>query len=67
MASPPQLLETKSYEKVYTLNKVEGSEGNRKVYVTMNAVESAVPADDLPKGTGSLGPFAKMFDVEEET
>jgi hypothetical protein len=65
-ASPPGLLSPKSYEKTYTLENLTGSEGSQVAHVTMNAVESAVPAEDAQKGAGSLGPFAKMFDTEEE-
>ena len=64
-ASPPQLLSPKSYEKTYTVGKLSGPEGAQVAHVTMNAVESAVAAPDAAKGAGSLGPFAKMFDTED--
>lgn len=64
-ASPPQLLSPKSYEKTYTVDNLSGPEGAQVAHVTMNAVESAVAAPDVEKGAGSLGPFAKMFDTED--
>lgn len=64
-ASPPQLLSPKSYEKTYTVENLSGPEGVQVAHVTMNAVESAVAAPDVEKGAGSLGPFAKMFDTED--
>jgi translation initiation factor 2 beta subunit (eIF-2beta)/eIF-5 len=64
-ASPPGLLSPKSYEKTYTVEEISGSEGAKVAHVTMNAMESAVAAEDAEQGAGSLGPFAKMFDTED--
>ena len=63
-ASPPGLLAPKSYEKIYTLSKIENRGGKNVAVVEMNAIDSATPAADAST-SGGMGPFAKMFDTEE--
>ncbi len=65
VASPPGLLSPKSYEKVYTLEKVEGGKDNGVAYVKMVGKESKEPAKDQAKNLDTMGPFAKMFDTQE--
>jgi len=63
-ASPPGLLAPKSFEKIYTLSKIENRGGKNVAVVEMNAIDSATPAADASM-SGGMGPFAKMFDTEE--
>jgi len=62
--SPPGLLAPKSYEKVYTLEKVEGPKEAPIAYVTMTATESPEPAEGGQQSPG-MGFMAKMFDTQE--
>ena len=66
VASPPGLLSSKSFLKVYTLKDVKTENGEKQATITMNASESAVPAKDAQAGSGGLGIFAKMLDNEDE-
>ncbi len=63
--SPPGLLAPKSYEKIYTLEKVEGSEGAQVAHVTMKAAESPTPAAEDTTQSAGMGFMAKMFDTRE--
>jgi len=65
VASPPGLLAPKSYEKVYTLEKIEGGKESGTAQVVMTARESAVKAEGEAKDTPGMGFMAKMFDTEE--
>lgn len=56
--SPPGLLTPKSFEKVYTLKKVD----NNVASVEMTATESDKPAANGEPAAGGMGIFAKMFD-----
>jgi len=63
-ASPQGLLTPKSYEKIYTLSKIENRGGKKVAVVEMNAIDSAIPAADASMD-GGMGPLAKVFDTEE--
>jgi predicted small lipoprotein YifL len=63
--SPPGLLTPKSYQKVYTLTRVDGPKSNRIATVNMVAAESAKAADNAPEGIKGMGIFANMFDTKE--
>lgn len=64
-ASPPGMLAPKSYKKTYTLTNVKDQGSAKLAIVDMTAGTSDTPAEDLPKDTSGMGPFAKMFDTEE--
>ncbi len=64
--SPPGLLSSKSFRKVYTLSEIKTQDDKRTAVITMAASESAVPAEDTLDGQGGLGIFAKMLDNEDE-
>lgn len=64
--SPPGLLSSKSYQKVYTLSDIETRDGRQVAIVNMKAAESAVPAEGAQQTQGSMGIFAKMLDNEDE-
>jgi hypothetical protein len=61
-----RLMVPKSFEKTYTLNKVESQDGRQVAIVDMNATESPVPAKDVSKIAGGIGLFANLFDTEED-
>lgn len=63
--SPPGLLSSKSFRKVYTLINIKEQNDAKLATITMTAGESAVPADAQTAGAG-LGIFAKMLDNEDE-
>ena len=63
--SPAGLLAPKNYEKVYTLEKVEGGKDNPVAFVKMVGKESKEPLKEGVKNMDSMGPFAKMFDTQE--
>jgi hypothetical protein len=64
--SPPGLLAPKNYQKVYTLEKVEGGKDNPVAFVKMVGKESKEPVKEAGgKSMDSMGPFAKMFDTQE--
>ncbi len=63
--SPAGLLAPKNYEKVYTLDKVEGGKDNPVAVVKMIGKESKEPVKDGSKAMDTMGPFAKMFDTQE--
>lgn len=63
--SPPGLLSSKSFKKVYTLMNVKEQDNAKLATITMTAGESATPAETQTAGTG-LGIFAKMLDNEDE-
>ena len=65
VGSPPGLLAPKSFEKTYTLESIEGSNGNQVVTVLMNAAESAESAPDTVKQPAGMSIFANMFDASE--
>jgi len=65
VASPPGLLSPKSFEKVYTVESVQGPKENPVVTVVMNATESAEPAPNVEKQPTGMGIFANMFDATE--
>jgi len=63
---PHRLMVQKSFEKVYTLKKVEDREGRRLALVDMNATESGLPAQGVSRiSPGGMGIFANLFDTEE--
>lgn len=64
--SPPGLLSSKSFQKVYTLAEVKPLQTGHTALITMTAAESAVPAENAAAGQGGLGIFAKMLDNEDE-
>lgn len=55
------MMGTKSYERIYTLKKIEDVQGRRIAVVQMSAIPSAEKADQFQQGQG-MGVFAKMFD-----
>ncbi len=63
--SPPGLLAPKNYQKVYTLEKVEGGKDNPVAFVKMVGKASSEPVKDGAKNMDTMGPFAKMFDTNE--
>jgi hypothetical protein len=64
--SPAGLLAPKNYQKVYTLEKVEGGKDNPVAFVKMVGKVSSEPVKEgSVKGMDSMGPFAKMFDTQE--
>lgn len=65
-ASPPGMLQAKSYEKVYTLEKIVTKDDAKIAYVSMQARPSAVRAKDMPEDAGSMGFFANMFDFTDD-
>jgi hypothetical protein len=60
-----RLMVPKSFEKVYTLKKVEDRDGRRIAMVDMNATESGVPTKSLSAMASGMGLFANLFDTEE--
>ncbi len=61
-SSPPGVLAPKTYELVYTLEKVENVDGSDVALITM----TAVPGEETPSSKGQMGLFAKMFDTDED-
>jgi hypothetical protein len=67
VASPEGMLQSKAYEKVYTLEKVYQENGNRMGLVKMEAI----PTSEEPEGgmdsqqKGAMGFFSKMFDSRD--
>lgn len=59
--SPPGLLASKTFEKVYTVAEV----GKDKVVVNMAAKESLGKKAEGQNSTGTMGMFAKMFDNQD--
>jgi hypothetical protein len=65
-AGPAGMLTPRSYEKVYTLQKVEGEKGQQVAVVTMEARPSATrPASMSSEESKGMGFFEKMFDNKE--
>jgi hypothetical protein len=60
--SPPGLLASKTFEKVYTVAEV----GKDKVVVNMVAKESLGKKADGQSSGGTMGMFAKMFDSQDD-
>lgn len=60
--SPPGALAPKSFEKVYTVTDIKDNIAT----VSMVAGESAEPAADFSQAAGGMGPFARMFDNNDE-
>lgn len=60
--SPPSSLTPKSFEKVYTVKKID----NNVATIEMIATESDKPAADSGQSPGGIGIFAKMFDNTDE-
>lgn len=67
VASPKGMLQSKAYEKVYTLEKVYQENGNRMGLVKMKAVPtSEQPEDGLDnQQQDAMGFFSKMFDSRD--
>lgn len=61
-ASPPGMLQAKSYEKQYTLQDVKTSGDQQIAVITMNAVPSSKRAPDMASDSKGMGFFAKMFE-----
>ena len=61
-ASPPGMLQAKSYEKQYTLQDVKTKGDQQIAVITMNAVPSSKRAPDMASGSKDMGFFAKMFE-----
>jgi len=63
--TPEGMLIPKSFEKTYTLERIENRQGHKIAIVKMNAAESAEMSEGLPKGAVGMGAFANIFDAEE--
>jgi len=63
-ASPPGMLRSKSFEKIYTLADVKEENGQRVATVEMNAVPSSKRAESAEKEP-AMGVFANMFDEKD--
>ncbi|MEJ5259912.1 MAG: hypothetical protein WHS88_06970 [Anaerohalosphaeraceae bacterium] len=61
--SPPGLLSSKNFRKVYTVTGLQQTDSGKTMTVEMNASESAASPD---AGQGSMGIFAKMLDNENQ-
>jgi len=61
-ASPPGMLQAKSYEKQYMLQNVKTKGYQQIAVITMNAVPSSKRAPDMPSDSKDMGLFAKMFE-----
>lgn len=61
-ASPPGMLQSKSYEKQYTLQEVKNQNGQQIALITMDAVPSSKRAPDMSSDSEGMGSFAKMFE-----
>ena len=64
--SPPGLLSSKSYKKVYTAAELKDDDAEKLATITMTAGESAVPAEGAASSQGDMGIFAKMLDNEDD-
>ena len=61
-ASPPGMLQAKSYDKQYTLQEVKTNGDQQIAVITMNAVPSSKRAPDMSSDSKDMGFFAKMFE-----
>ena len=61
-SSPPGMLQSKSYEKQYTLQEVKDQDGQQIAMITMDAVPSSKRAPDMSSDSMGMGSFAKMFE-----
>ncbi len=65
--SPAGMLESKAYEKVYTLESLNKNEAGQTVAtITMKALPSSTKPADMPADSGGMGFFAKMFDSKDD-
>ena len=61
---PKGLLAPKTFEKIYTLEKIEEHGGRRFAFIEMSALESE--GSERSSGASPLGPLSNMFDTEED-
>ena len=61
---PKGLLAPKTFEKIYTLEKIEKHGGRRFAFIEMIALES--DRHDKASGASPLGPLSEMFDTKED-
>lgn len=61
---PKGLLAPKTFEKIYTLEKIEEHGGRRFAFIEMSALES--DRYDKASGASPLGPLSNMFDTKED-
>lgn len=61
-ASPAGMLQSKSYEKQYTVQEIKKRNDQQIAVITMDATTSSKRASDLPDGAKGMGFFAKMFE-----
>ena len=62
VASPQGMLQSKSYEKQYTLQEVKNQNGQEIAVITMEAVPSSKRVPNTPSDSKGMGVFTKMFE-----
>lgn len=66
VASPPGMLRSKSFEKVYTLTDIKEENDQKIATIEMNAVPSSKRAEGAAEKEAGMGMFANMFDEKDE-
>jgi len=66
VGSPGSMLQAKTYEKVYTLEKVYQEGGSKLAVISMKALPtSKQPEEQTSSQQGAMGFFSKMFDSQD--
>ncbi|MCD4830270.1 MAG: hypothetical protein K8R02_00510 [Anaerohalosphaeraceae bacterium] len=65
-ASPPGMLKSKSYEKVYTVEQLNQQGDNKIAVINMKALPSSKRAPNVSSGQSGMGFLANMFDEQDD-